>query len=263
MRPILSPIRAREHLLRIVSLIRSNPPDWNTLVLSSRPFLVTFVNPLSIYTCIRNPDFLGILERFDVVLSDGMLLAKIAQRVRLSTVERVSFDGNSAAPGIFEACAAQHRSIYFVGGPDDVAARAALLFRERFNIRVAGTRSGHFATAAERHRALETIAAAAPDVVVAGMGSYLQERFLLDLVEVGWRGLGFTCGAYLEQASRYGISYYPDFINRTQLRALFRIRERPGRMINRYILHYFPFYLAAFSVVVNHPTRAVSAAPRE
>lgn len=35
-----------------------------------------------------------------------------------------------------------------------------------------------------------------PDLVVVGMGAPLQEKFLVDLVGLGWRGRGYTCGVF-------------------------------------------------------------------
>ena len=64
---------------------------------------------------------------------------------------------------------------------------------------------------ADRATTIDTIRALAPDIIVCGMGSIVQENFLLQLVKVGWRGVGFTCGGYLDQLNG-GINYYPKLI---------------------------------------------------
>jgi len=80
-----------------------------------------------------------------------------------------------------------------------------------------------------------------PDIVIAGMGGVKQEKFLLDLVARGWRGVGFTCGGYLDQlAKRY--HYYPRWVDRYNLRFAYRLWQEPSRLWRRYLLEY-PLFL--------------------
>lgn len=255
-------------LFRLVGLLDDPPDDWHTLTSASPPRLVTFVNPLTVSTLCRRSDFFDRLSRFDHVFADGILLALVAGYLRGRPLRRAAFDGNSVAPAVFIAARRERRPIYFIGGPNGAAEKAAALFHRTFGVTVAGAEGGHFANADERRAALARIVATGAPIVVVGMGSYIQECFLLDLVAAGWCGTGFTCGAYLEQAARRNaICYYPTIINRIHLRALFRLLQEPRRLLPRYTKHYMPFYLAAASLLWGTssvaPTRNGNVGARE
>ena len=85
-----------------------------------------------------------------------------------------------------------------------------------------------------------------PDAVVVGMGAILQEQLLSDLYVKGWRGLGFTCGGYIHQTAMSGVNYYPDFIDKYNLRWLYRMIKEP-KLIYRYLVSY-PQFLFLFIV---------------
>lgn len=189
-------------LFRLVGLLDDPPDDWHTIVCASPPRLVTFVNPLTVSTLRHRTDFFDVLSRFDNIFADGILLALVAGHLRGRPLRRAAFDGNSVAPAVFNVARREGRPIYFIGGPTGAAEKAAALFHRTFGVTVAGAEGGHFANPDARRAALARVAASRAPIVVVGMGSYIQERFLLDLVASGWHGTGFTCGAYLEQAAR-------------------------------------------------------------
>ena len=72
------------------------------------------------------------------------------------------------------------------------------------------------------------------------MGAPRQERFLLNLRESGWRGAGFTCGGFFDQVSGNG-DYYPAWIDRLNLRFLYRLVREPRRLWRRYLVDYQVF----------------------
>lgn len=240
----------RAILTNLVDLINVAPDIWDTVFQSNTTTLITFVNPLAVRTAQAQPTFIDMLRRFDFVLADGVLLALVARRIRGRHFARTSFDGNSAAPAILEACARAGRGIYLVGGPDGAAEVAGNLFSKTFGVSVLGTKHGHFENVRSRFMALDAITKSNADVVIAGMGSYIQEKFLLDLIARGWGGTGLTCGAYLEQVARSKrICYYPNAFDKLNLRAFFRLLHEPRKMLLRYTKHYVPFYLAAASLL--------------
>ena len=83
------------------------------------------------------------------------------------------------------------------------------------------------------------------------MGTGLQERFLLDLADLGWTGLGLTCGGYLDQVlTGGGVRYYPDLVDRLHLRAAYRLLQEPARLLPRYTRDYLPFYRGMMGLAV-------------
>jgi UDP-N-acetyl-D-mannosaminuronic acid transferase (WecB/TagA/CpsF family) len=212
-------------LLRIVGLLSVQPPDWQELLRTDRhrSTLVTFVNPQSLLTARRSPGFLDDLARFDLVLPDSIVLARLASALRREPVARRSFDGNSLAPAVFALCRERSLRVGFVGGQPGVAEAAARVFANAFGLPSGLTAAGFFRDRAHRRDVLRSLADHGLDVVVCGMGTGAQERFLLDLVDEGWTGLGFTCGGYLDQAARAGVRYYPAVVDALHLRAAYRM----------------------------------------
>lgn len=105
---------------------------------------------------------------------------------------------------------------------------------------IAGYRNGYFLLPEDRTQEIKKIVAENPDFVIVGMGSPLQEQFALDLKEAGFQGIVFTCGGFLHQTAN-GINYYPDWINRYNLRAFYRLYKEKGLFKRLYnVLIEFP-----------------------
>ena len=73
-----------------------------------------------------------------------------------------------------------------------------------------------------------------PDFLIVGMGVLMQERFLLKVRDSGYQGIGFTCGGFIHQTAKDEIDYYPGWVDRMNLRFLYRMyKEKHTR--KRYI----------------------------
>ena len=230
---------------RIARMVSIKSPDWNDIFSASpsQAYLVTFVNPYSVFVARRDPAYVDLLSRFDTVLADGILMTKASSKMLRIPVQRMSFDGNSLAPVIFDIVVSQGLRLAIVGGVDGVADKAAAVFLSHYQMKVVATRDGFFKSADARKQYCSALAEIAPDVVLCGMGAPYQEEFLANLVDAGWKGVGFTCGGYLDQAAEGDVRYYPEWINRLNLRAPYRLFKDPRRLGKRYFVHYAPFYL--------------------
>lgn len=206
--------------------------------------LVTFLNPYS-YMVSRGCN--DLFQRFSVLHPDGALLALVL-KIAGSSAKRVSFDMTSLAPVVFERCVRDGLSVGVVGGAPGVAEAAVECFRSRFGagLNFVVVRDGFFSTKNDRDEALESIKRIGPRVVIVGMGTPLQERFLVDLVDSGWSGIGFTCGGFLHQTAFKGARYYPSWINTLNLRWLYRMFDEP-KLVKRYFT-YYPAFLWQFAV---------------
>ena len=68
----------------------------------------------------------------------------------------------------------------------------------------------------------------------------MQEQFALDLKSRGYNGIVFTCGGFLHQSAN-DINYYPEWINKYNLRAFYRIVKEKGLWARLYnVLIQFP-----------------------
>lgn len=196
--------------------------------------LVTFVNPYS-YSRMRAHE--SLLSGFDKIGIDGMSLVWLMRAFVGTSVQRVSFDMSSLAPLVFEAAAQEGKSVYLIGDEaEQIKAARARLLTTFPSLNVIGARSGYFDDEDDRSTTIQNIIALNPDIVVAGMGTPLQEEFLVDLWQAGWRGAGYTCGGFFHQAAKK-LHYYPVWLDRLHLRWAYRIWDEP-RLARRYGLDY-------------------------
>ena len=64
------------------------------------PGFFTFVNPFN-FKFLDSKEYLNILQNANGVFVDGMLLVRFLKKFHRTNVSRLSFDGNSIAPYIF------------------------------------------------------------------------------------------------------------------------------------------------------------------
>ena len=106
-------------------------------------------------------------------------------------------------------------------------------------LNVVGFRDGYIQDN-ERKSLYQNIKTLNPDIVICGMGTPLQEQFLVDLQKTGWDGIGYTCGGFLHQTAR-NIQYYPKWIDKYNIRWIYRIYDEP-KLFKRYFWEYPKFF---------------------
>lgn len=166
-------------------------------------------------------------ESFDGFFSDGIYLIFFYNLFFKKKIKRVTFDMTSLAPVVFDYCINLDKKIYFLGGKQDEIEKFIRLINEKYpRLHVAGYQNGYNKDTA---LVIQQVREASPDIVIVGLGCPHQENFLVCLKETGWRGIGFTCGAFISQTQE-NIDYYPKFINTLNLRWLYRlVKERHTR----------------------------------
>ncbi len=208
-------------------------------LVSEQEALVTFLNPYS-YLIARND--LSVYDSFDYIFSDGIALVILFRIFLMRKISRISFDFSSLAPLLFAEAENKELTVFIIGTKPNVIDKAVANLRSKYkNLNIVGYRHGYFNGEEERDKVLQEICAVDPQVVVAGMGTPLQDRFLVDLRKNGWKGLGFTCGGFLHQTARKLI-FYPEWINRWHLRFAYRIYKEKG-VVKRYLIEYPRFLL--------------------
>lgn len=175
--------------------------------------------------------------------ADGIAVVLYARLFKGKKIERTSFDDTSIAPVVLGYAQASQKRVALVGGTEENIRQAAELLVQKYpDLYITYARSGFFNSDAERQQSLARAANA--DIVIVGMGAGMQERLLLDLRVAGWKGTGFTCGGYLDQfVQAKGQAYYPSWVDRLNLRWLYRIMKEPNRLLKRYLKDYPRFLI--------------------
>jgi len=198
----------------------------------------SFVNMASLYQVLALPP----TQRRDLVLyCDGFLLIGLLRLLtgfRLPRLPRVSFDFTSIAPLVFSHCQDAGLTLYLVGAhAEELAAFVAKLTAHYPRLSVVGAHPGYF-SAQDWTATCQAIAASRAAVLLVGMGGGRQERFIAAARAHGFTGTALTCGGFISQtAASAALRYYPDWINRLNLRFLYRMCHEP-HTVRRYLLDY-------------------------
>lgn len=185
----------------------------------------TYLNPVSYLTALDNKE---LFDKMDGIFADGGLLVKAIKMVYGKQVTRRSFDMTSMAPELFSYAEHHGKTIYIVASKQEQVEAAVKIFRERYpKVMFAGYRNGYFASEDDMDGEAKHIAAVNPDFLIVGMGTLMQEKFLLKVKNAGFQGVGFTCGGFIHQTSKNEIDYYPAWVDRTNLRFVYRMWKEP------------------------------------
>lgn len=185
----------------------------------------TYLNPVSYLTALDNKDLFG---QMDGIFADGGLLVKAIKLLYGKQVTRRSFDMTSMAPELFAYSEEHGKTIYIVASKQEQVEKAVEIFRERYpKVRFAGYRNGYFSSESEMEEAAKRIVEVNPDFLIVGMGALMQEMFLLKVRNEGYQGIGFTCGGFIHQTSKNEIDYYPAWVDKTNLRFVYRMWKEP------------------------------------
>lgn len=185
----------------------------------------TYLNPVSYLTALDNKDLFG---RMDGIFADGGLLVKAIKSLYGKQVTRRSFDMTSMAPELFSYVQEYGKTIYIVASKQEQVEATVEIFRERYpKVKFAGYRNGYFSSESEMDDAAKRIVEVNPDFLIVGMGALMQEKFLLKVKNAGFKGVGFTCGGFIHQTSKNEIDYYPAWVDKTNLRFVYRMWKEP------------------------------------
>ncbi len=193
--------------------------------------LYSFVNFASINNVIKNKEYEDI-----IFYCDGMLTALFFSLLIKRKINRVSFDFTSIAGLVFKKSESMGDSIFIIGATSlQIEAFKEKLIYRYPKLNIAGYSDGYFKKS-YKEMALEVINSGAK-IAVIGLGAENQERFLIELKKNNFNGLGFTCGGFIRQESMGAKDYYPKYINKLNLRWLYRMLMEP-HTIKRYVFHY-------------------------
>ena len=194
--------------------------------LQQEGMMYSFLNPVSYLDALRNKE---LYCKMDGLFADGSLLVAAIKLCYGKKVERCSFDMTSLAPKLFEYAQKNKKTVYIVASKQKQVEKAVEFFRDRYQGIMIGFRNGYFADEKEQDEEAMRIVEKNPDFLIVGMGAIKQEEFLLRTKEVGYKGIGFTCGGFISQTAMMSkeMNYYPAWIDKYNLRFLYRMCKEP------------------------------------
>lgn len=209
----------------LINKILSTENNTVNQIFETKGKVYTYLNPVSYLTALDNKELFG---QMDGIFADGGLLVKAIKMLYGKQVTRRSFDMTSMAPELFEYAAEHGKTIYIVASKQEQVEKAVEIFRERYTkVKFAGYRNGYFSSDEDMDKESKHITELNPDFLIVGMGALMQEKFLLKVKNAGFQGVGFTCGGFIHQTSKNEIDYYPAWVDKTNLRFVYRMWKEP------------------------------------
>ena len=171
-----------------------------------------------------------------LVVADGWPLVAASRWLRQPLPERVA--GSDLIPGLFTAGKAiPGFRVFLLGGAAGVADQAAERIANRWpNVRIVGTaspRQGFESEPQESEQVIDAINAAAPHLLIVGLGSPKQEIWLQQNAHQILAPVAIAAGATIDFLA--GVQQRaPQWVQRLRLEWLFRLASDPRRLAGRY-----------------------------
>ncbi len=183
-------------------------------------------NPEIVMEAQKDKTLFGILLAADLVVPDGVGIVWASKFSKNKLKERVS--GYDLCLKLFEKMKDTDKTVYFFGGSPGVAAEAAKKMMAKYKgLKIVGYRNGYFSPKDES-QILADIRNASPDLLLVGLGSPKQEKWIYD-------NLRFTCakaaigvgGSFDVMAGN--IKRAPKIYRKFGLEWLYRLIKQPSR----------------------------------
>lgn len=192
----------------------------------------SFINPASIGRLINS-------EGGDdlVYFIDGGLLAKIISFLTSTKIERVSMDFTSIAGDFFAFSQENKKKVYIFGAKSsEVELFCKKIMLKYPDINIVG-RSHGYVDKKDWDVLVKNIKKLEAEMILVGLGTGMQEDFLKLLSRNDFNGTAFSCGGFIRQESSCDSEYYPNLVNKLNLRWAYRMYKEP-HTIKRYLFEY-------------------------
>ncbi|MUL16627.1 WecB/TagA/CpsF family glycosyltransferase [Aliivibrio fischeri] len=210
------------------------------LFFSDEPLTVSFINPYS-YFIIRNRK--DLVDKINLYFVDGSLLVLLNNLFFINKIDRISFDFSSIAGRVFSLANDKGMNVVLVGGSEVELSDCVNYLEERYSqINYKYSRNGFFSSESEMIEYLSGLPRDL-DLLICGMGTPLQEDFIILASKYTKAKVLFTCGGFISQTGSKGDFYHP-FIKKTGLRWLQRAIE--SKHVRKRLLYDYPIFLMKY-----------------
>lgn len=194
---------------------------------------VAFINTHYLNTAYKDKAQRERLRAFDWVLPDG---SGVSMACRILGIRyRDNLNGTDLLPAVCPVAVKGGYSLFFFGGKEGVAARAAANLEKTFpGIRIAGVRRGYFSPE-ESDAIIAQINAADPDFLFVGFGVKLQEKWVMENKDKLKARVILAVGGLVDVYSGDLFRVHP-WLRERGLEWLGRLYQDPVRLFGRYVV---------------------------
>ncbi len=202
-------------------------------IADGNPHQIVYINIDTANRSVKDPSYRRIVKSADLVYADGMGVVLASRLFSTPLKERVN--AGDFLPDMCARAAEKGHRIYLLGGEEGVAEKVKQNLTERYpNLCIVGAQSGYFPD--ERSESVvREIHEARPDILLVGMGSPKQEKWIHRNLErlgvpVAW-GVGALFDYYSGRIRRA-----PIWMREWGLEWMHRLTKEPRRLWQRYLV---------------------------
>ncbi len=185
----------------------------------------------------EDEDFRRAYADVDLAVADGMPIVWASHMLGVKVPGKIS--GADLVPRLLERAEAKGWRVYLLGGADGVAAKACeRLSAKHPRLSVVGFASPQIDMSeptSERRQIIEDVKAAAPDIVLVGLGAPKQELFIHEVVHALRPAVLLGIGASLDFLAGT-VRRAPPWISAAGLEWAYRLASEPRRLWRRYLV---------------------------
>lgn len=210
---------------------------------------VSFLNPNYALAAAGDPQLRERINRFDIVLADGMGIVWGGRLLRVPIPERLGNDDLTA--DLFDLLAEAGYRAFLFGSAPGVAKKAASNLAQRYpGFQAVGTLHGWFDVLSghpgwydeqDNELILRRINETDPDLLLVGVPTPIQQEWVFQNADRLKASVIITGGSYLDHLAER-MQWYPGWIQKLRLNWLYRLWRDPRRLWRRYSVEIMEFF---------------------
>lgn len=208
----------------------------DAMVQDRKPAYVVTPNLDHIVTIERDAYFREAYAHADLILADGKPLLWIAKARKTPIREKIS--GSDLFPRLAELAANKGYTMFFLGAGEGIAAQAAEKLKKQYpGLRITGCYAPPIGFEQDRiavHEIIQRVQTANPDILIVGLGTPKQEKFLYRYYKQMGVPVSLGLGASFDFVAG-NRKRAPRWMSEHGLEWLYRTLQEPKRLAGRYI----------------------------
>jgi N-acetylglucosaminyldiphosphoundecaprenol N-acetyl-beta-D-mannosaminyltransferase len=191
----------------------------------------------------KDAEFKKIYDQADCVFADGMPLLWAGKFLGTPFKEKIS--GSDLFPELCKLSAEKGYRVFFMGGRDGAAEKAAETLKKRFpGLQVVGIYSppmGFEKNKAENNKIIQMIRQAKADILFVGLGAPKQEKWVYSYRALYDAGISIGIGVTFEFVAGM-VTRAPKWMQKAGLEWFWRLMMEPKRLWKRYLVDDSQFF---------------------
>jgi N-acetylglucosaminyldiphosphoundecaprenol N-acetyl-beta-D-mannosaminyltransferase len=186
------------------------------------------VNPIKIYNAWHDPELKCLLNQVDVLICDGMGVARASQILYGQKIERIT--GCDLFFALLLIASRRQWGVYLLGASAESNAAACTALRTMYPaLKIAGSQDGYFK---DSHQVVEDINASGAKLLFVAMGSPKQEQWICRHRDAIEANLCMGVGGSFDVAAG-SVKRAPRFFRMTGTEFLFRFALEPRKRLSQ------------------------------